>query len=144
VDFQKIAESILERKKYIMPNNNPNTSEIVRLAREKSEMTEKKVFSILKSMIKEKKVINFNTVAKEANVSKSYIYKNESVRNKINLLRNEQSNLRSINNHKSNTSDKSKDVIIESLKFKIERLEKENIELKQALSAKYEDFFEKL
>src|SRR5699024_11800013 len=87
-------------------------------------------------MIKEKKVINYNTVSKESKISKSFLYKNDGIRKKIDMLRNEQSKLKSVVNHKPNTSDKSKDIIIESLKFKIEQLEKENKDLKEALASK--------
>ncbi|MBX4164581.1 DUF6262 family protein [Priestia megaterium] len=127
-----------------MSNKNPNTSKIVELARQKSIDTEKRVFSTIKSLIKNKKVINYNTVSQESNVSKSFLYNNEGIRRKINMLRNEQANLKKVINHKPNTSEKSKDVIIESLKFKIEHLEKENKELKEALKDKYSEFYKNL
>ncbi|WP_322742900.1 DUF6262 family protein, partial [Priestia megaterium] len=62
-----------------MSNKNPDTSKIVELARQKSLDTEKKVFSTIKSMIKNKKVINYNTVSEESNVSKSFLYNNKSL-----------------------------------------------------------------
>lgn len=127
-----------------MANNKPNTSKIIALAKQKSYVTEKKVFETIKSMIKEKKLINYNTVAKESKISKSFLYKNDGIRKKIDMLRNDQSKLKSVANHKPNTSDKSKDTIIESLKFKIERLEKENEDLKEALASKYNDFYKDL
>src|SRR5699024_138026 len=164
----------------------PNTSKIIALAKQKSYDTEKKVFETIKKMIKEKKVINYNTVSKESKISKSFLYKNDGIRKKIDMLRNkqtklkrinnikkkkikkknkisktilnkkdgnqkkidilknEQSKLKSVVNHKPNTSDKSKDIIIESLKFKIERLVKENKDLKEALASKYNDFYKNL
>ncbi|MCP3740922.1 DUF6262 family protein [Rossellomorea sp. BNER] len=127
-----------------MSNKNPNTSKIIEIAKQKSLDTEKKVFSTIKSMIKNKKVINYNTVSQESMVSKSFLYNNEGIRKKIDMLRNEQDNLKNVINHKPNTSDKSKDVIIESLKFKIERLEKDNKDLKAALAAKYSEFYKDL
>jgi hypothetical protein len=133
-----------ERKEKKVSNKNPNTSKIIELAKQKSLDTEKKVFSTIKSMIKNKKVINYNTVSQESLVSKSFLYKNEGIRKKIDMLRNEQVNLKKVVNHKPNTSDKSKDVIIESLKFKIEGLEKENKELREALAAKYSEFYKDL
>ncbi|MGF9945751.1 DUF6262 family protein [Priestia megaterium] len=127
-----------------MSNKNPNTSKIVELARQKSLDTEKKVFSTIKSMIKNKKVINYNTVSQESKVSKSFLYNNEGLRKKIDMLRNEQAALKRIKSYKPNTSEKSKDVIIESLKFRIEHLEKENKELKEAIAVKYSEFYEGL
>src|SRR5699024_7764244 len=113
------------------------TSEIIALAKKKSLDKENIVFNTIKKMIKEKIIINFNTVSIESGVSKSFLYKNQGIRNKIDILRREQSTLKNIINHKPNTSDKSKDTIIESLKNKIERLERENKDLKDALSKKY-------
>lgn len=127
-----------------MSNKSPNTSKIVELAKKKSLDTEKKVFSIIKNMLKNKRVINYNTVSQEGKVSKSFLYNNESIRKKIDMLRNEQVTLKKVVNHKPNTSEKSKDVIIESLKFKIERLEKENKELKESLAVKYSEFYKNL
>ncbi|HFR4149059.1 TPA: DUF6262 family protein [Bacillus cereus] len=127
-----------------MSNKSPNTSKIVELAKKKSLDTEKKVFSIIKSMLKNKRIINYNTVSQEGKVSKSFLYNNESIRKKIDILRNEQVTLKKVANYKPNTSEKSKDVIIESLKFKIERLEKENKELREALMKKYSEFYERL
>lgn len=127
-----------------MSNKSPNTSKIVELAKKKSLDTEKNVFSIIKNMLKNKRVINYNTVSQEGKVSKSFLYNNESIRKKIDMLRNEQVTLKKVVNHKPNTSEKSKDVIIESLKFKIERLEKENKELKESLAIKYSEFYKNL
>ncbi len=128
-----------------MSNKNPNTSKIVELARQKSLDTEKKVFSTIKKHDKKtKKVINYNTVSQESKVSKSFLYNNEGLRKKIDMLRNEQANLKRVKSHKPNTSEKSKDVIIESLKFRIEHLEKENKELKEAIAVKYSEFYEGL
>lgn len=144
MECQKKDVSMWERKEKKLSNKNPNTSKIIELAKQKSLDTEKKVFSTIKSMIKRKKVINYNTVSQESLVSKSFLYKNEGIRKKIDMLRNEQVNLKKVVNHKPNTSDKSKDVIIESLKFKIEGLEKENKELREALAAKYSEFYKDL
>ena len=144
MEYQKKDANMWERKEKKVSNKNPNTSKIIELAKEKSLDTEKQVFLTIKSMIKNKKVINDNTVSIESMVSKSFLYKNEGIRKKIDMLRNEQVNLKSVANHKPNTSDKSKDIIIESLKFKIERLEKENKELKESLAAKYSTFYKDL
>lgn len=144
MEYQNQDVNMWERKEKKMSNKSPNTAKIVELAKQKSLDTEKKVFSTIKSMIKNKKVINYNTVSQESMVSKSFLYKNTSIRNKIDMLRNEQGNLKNVVNHKPNTSDKSKDTIIESLKLKIERLEKENKDLKEALAVNYNEFYKNL
>src|SRR5699024_4630488 len=110
----------------------------------KNKDNKKKLYSKIKSMNKNKKKIKINNVIKESIVSKTFIYKNTGIRNKIDMLRNKQGNLKNVINHKSNTSEKSKDIIIESLKFKIEHLEKENKELKEALETKYSEFYKNL
>jgi len=83
-------------------------------------------------------------MSRESTVSKSYLYKNTGIRKKIDILRKEQNGLKNVVSHKPRTSDKSKDTIIESLKFKIEKLENENEELKNTLEAKYIDFYDNL
>src|SRR5699024_2082778 len=136
-------------------NKKPNTSKIIALAKQKSYDTEKKVFDTIKNMIREKKVINYNTVSKESKISKSFLYKNDGMRKKIDMLRNEQSKIKREDNNKpnkkkkvlklkTNTSDKTKNIIIDYLKFKIEQLEKENKYLKEALASKYNDFYKNL
>ncbi|WLV24596.1 DUF6262 family protein [Aciduricibacillus chroicocephali] len=127
-----------------MANKSPNTNKIIELARLKSHETEKKVFNAIKAMIKNKEKINYNSVSIKSNVSKSFLYKNSSIRGKIDMLRGEQLKLEKVTNHKPNTSDKSKDVIIETLKGKIENLIKENESLKEALASKYNNFYNNL
>lgn len=141
---QKNGVNILERRELSVANKNPNTSRIVELAQKKTSNTEKKVLETIKAMLKQKKAINFNSVSYESKVSKSFLYKNLSIRNKINMLRTEQQGLKNIANHKPNTSDKSKDVIIEALKNKILKLEKENKELKECLAVKYTEFYDEI
>lgn len=141
---QKNDVNILERRELSVANKNPNTSRIVELAQKKTSNTEKKVLETIKAMLKQKKAINFNSVSYESKVSKSFLYKNLSIRNKINMLRTEQQGLKNIANHKPNTSDKSKDVIIEALKNKILKLEKENKELKECLAVKYTEFYDEI
>lgn len=125
-----------------MANKNPDTTKIVELAQTKTSITEKKVLETIKAMLKQKKTINFNSVSYESKVSKSFLYKNTGIRNKINLLRTEQQGLNNKAHYKPNTSDKSKDVIIEALKNKILKLEKENKALKESLTIKYSEFYD--
>src|SRR5699024_12378957 len=91
-----------ERKGRKMSNNKPNTTNIIEMAKQKSKDAEEQVFSTIKSMNKNKKAINFNTVSKESMVSKSFLYKNTGIRNKIDMLRNEHGTLNNVINPKSN------------------------------------------
>ncbi|WP_438872342.1 DUF6262 family protein [Providencia hangzhouensis] len=63
-----------------------NTEEIVRLAKQKSRRTRENVDKVISKLSLEGKTINFNTVAKEANVSKSWLYKEHDIRQRIESL----------------------------------------------------------
>lgn len=67
-----------------------NTDKIVQLAKEKSDRTRGNVEKVISKMSLEGKTINFNTVALEANVSKSWLYKEYNIRKRIEDLRNRQ------------------------------------------------------
>lgn len=118
-----------------MANKSPDTSGIMRHAKAKSEKAVKRVDAAVKSMIKEGKVINFKTVAKEADVSTTYLYKNTLIKERIIHLRNQQTGGGVMHPPKKkaklNVSDASKDVIIETLRRRIKRLEEELGELKR-------------
>ena len=51
---------------------------------------EKNVDKVISKLSLEGKTINFNTVAKEANVSKSWLYKEHDIRQRIESLRKQQ------------------------------------------------------
>jgi hypothetical protein len=84
-------------------------------------------------MLKQQKTINFSSVSAEAGVSTAYLYTQESIRERIKLLRKQQEGLPSVKQVKRNMGDASKDVIIATLRDKIKILEKENKTLKDQL-----------
>lgn len=114
-------------------NKNPNTDGISLFAKKKSELALQRVEKTIKELVRNQELINFNNVANRASVSKSFLYNNLELRNRIEHLRKQQIGLKSGNNVKRKTSDSSKDVIIASLKNKNEELKKEIKELKQQL-----------
>ena len=116
-----------------MANKEPNTQPLIKHSKMKTKITLEKVDLALKTMIKNQMLINFNTVSKEANVSKAFLYKNQMLRIRIETLRNQQIGLSSPKKVKRNMSDQSKDVLIETLKKRIQKLEKENDSLKMRL-----------
>lgn len=122
-----------------MSNKKPNTEGILKNAEEKTKIAIEKVEVAINQMLKEDLDINFNAVAVHSGVSKSFLYKNAYLKEKISQLRNNQV---AITKEKKVTPD-SKDVIIQALKNKIEKLEKENKELKKQkkdeLSKLYEE-----
>lgn len=116
-----------------MANKEPNTKLLIKHSKMKTERAFKKVDTALKIMIKNQVLINFNTVSKEANVSKAFLYKNQSLRLRVETLRNQQTGLSSPKKVKRNMSDSSKDVLIDSLRKRVVKLEKENDALKSRL-----------
>lgn len=126
-----------------MPKQLRNTEKIVQLAKEKSERTKVNVEKIISKMSLEGKTINFNAVAKESNVSKSWLYKEESIRRRIVELRDCQINSLSQNVKKQKRSLKSEEVLIKTLKIRIRELERENIHLKKQVEQLYGNVYSK-
>lgn len=98
-------------------------------ARNKSKEASIRVENAIKKAIKEQEKINFNSIASSANVSRSFLYNNKCFRERIETLRRQQNSVKSLNSVKYNTSEKSKDTIIEALRFKVRELEKEKRKL---------------
>lgn len=96
---------------------------MVEFNKEKSSSKSKSVDESIKRLIKEGKPINFNTVAKGADVSKSYLYNNPDHRRRIEELRRQQEGRAWKSQTKSQKSDASKDVIVASLKKRVRELE---------------------
>jgi len=64
-------------------------------------------------------------------ISKSFLYTNKQIRERIESLRNQQQQVKSPKAVKRNMSDESKDATIEMLRERIKRLEAENKRLKE-------------
>lgn len=127
-----------------MPNYNPNTKALIDYSKRKTSNTQKKVEEALKRMIKRQMKINFNSVSEEASVSKGFLYKDEELRHRIETLRKQQDGLSSPKQVKRNMSDKSKDVLIASLRNRIEKLEEENKRLKKQLQKDLGQFYKQI
>ena len=118
-----------------MGNKNPNTSEIIRLKRQESELKKQAVLSILKELELLDDTLN-NPISKaeicrRAGVSKTflYTYKNELIE-PINKAINQQNKKMRVISQKQVFTETSKDRVIESLKRRIQSLEEENKKLK--------------
>ncbi|WP_193065550.1 DUF6262 family protein [Oceanobacillus oncorhynchi] len=127
-----------------MANKNPRVDGILNYSKAKTEKSIKKVNTALNHMIKKQLKINFNSVAEEARVSKSFIYKNPELRSRIEALREQQEGLSSPKEIKRNTSENSKDVIIASLRNRVKRLEKENKEIKEQLKVQFGKIYKEI
>ncbi|MEH7502492.1 DUF6262 family protein [Neobacillus drentensis] len=127
-----------------MGNQKPNISGLLDIAIEKKEKTLEKVEEAIKQMIKTQQKINFNSVAANASVSKTYLYKNADISKRIKHPRSQQEGISNIKQVKRNVSDESKDVIIASLRKRVKELEKENNELKEQVKIIYGNIYNHL
>lgn len=118
-----------------------NTEEIVRLAKQKSRRTRENVDKVISKLSLEGKTINFNTVAKEANVSKSWLYKEHDIRQRIESLRERQITSNVVSKPKK--SSRSEEILIKTLKRRVMELEKENKKLQNQIQKLYGDLYNK-
>lgn len=126
-----------------MANHNPTIDSLVKYNKDKTLKTIKKVDEAIKALIKDKENINFNSVSTMSGVSKSFLYTNQTIKERIIFLRNQEKGLPSRKANKSNMSDKSKDVIIESLRRKVKKLEEEKLELEKKVNANLSEIYNK-
>ena len=118
-----------------MANKNPNTSEIVRLKKQESELKRQSVLSVLKELTLLDDPIN-NPISKaeicrRAGVSKTFLYTyKEELIEPINKAINQQNKKMRVISQKQVFTETSKDRVIESLKRRIQSLEQENKKLK--------------
>jgi uncharacterized small protein (DUF1192 family) len=91
------------------------------------------------------KTVNFNTVAIAAGVTKSYLYNQPNLRERIAAMRQHQGRLRLVSAPcETGRTDKSKDILLESKNRRIADLEAENTRLKAELKAALGKLYEKL
>ncbi|MFN6558614.1 MAG: DUF6262 family protein [Nostoc sp. ChiSLP01] len=105
-------------------------------AQKKRQEAFEKVEQGIQKLLKERKVINFNTVAQASGVSKAWLYKEPEIKSRIEHLRTNNSKTKEIP-PKQKSSDASKDAIIKTLKERIKKLEAENRGLRDQHEAIY-------
>ncbi|WP_155008711.1 DUF6262 family protein [Priestia megaterium] len=106
--------------------------------------TYKKVDEVIKRLIRINEKINFNSVSNEAGVAKATLYNNRDLRDRIELLRQQQSQVSTPKQIKLEMTQNNKDALIASLKRKNQKLEEENKQLKEQLKIAYGDVYKKL
>jgi S-adenosylmethionine:tRNA-ribosyltransferase-isomerase (queuine synthetase) len=135
-----------------MPANSPlkpNTTGLLAHAQRKSQQTQHRVHQAIDQLLKEQQIVNFNTIAKTANVTKSYLYAHQDVRERIEALRTQQGQERierqwaERQQHRART-DKTKDVLLEARNRRIKALEAENRKLKEDLKVAYGKLYDRL
>jgi len=106
--------------------------------------TNKKVDETIRFLIKNGKPINFNSVANESGISKATLYNNSDIRERIELLRQQQVQDPTASQSRKQIDENNKDAIIESLKRKIKKLESENKKLNDQLKVAYGDIYKSI
>ncbi len=125
--------------------SNYNRSEHLKeLHSKRKAITQEKVDKAIQRLIKAQKPINFNSVANESGITKKTLYNNKEIKERIETLRHQQSQVPIQSQIKREMNDNNKDAIIASLKRKIKRLEEENKELKEQVKINYADIYRQL
>ena len=113
-----------------------NTEGIKKAAEEKREKAFQKTEAAIKQLIKEGKEISFAAVAQSAGVSRAWLYQNESVRVRIEQLRNQTEVSKRLPSNLQ-PSESSKDTMIATLRERLKKLENENRGLRTNLEVAY-------
>lgn len=125
--------------------SNYNRSEHLKeLHSKRKAITQEKVDKAIQRLIKAQRPINFNSVANESGITKKTLYNNKGIKERIETLRHQQSQVPTPSQIKREMNDNNKDAIIASLKRKIKRLEEENKELKEQVKINYVDIYKQL
>ena len=111
-----------------------NTKGLEEYYKKKTEIAINKVNKAIENLLNNGSKINFNVVANESGVAKTFLYENLEIKEKIEALRNKQVNNEINQRAKFDKTSKSKDVIIATKDRKIEKLESENKKLKDELN----------
>lgn len=116
-----------------------NTDGLASAARNRRQSTIKRVNAAIQNLAAEKKTINFNSVAKAANVGKTWLYKEAEIKAIILGYRDKNTELKTPNKSTPSSSD-SKEALIKMLKEHIKQVESENRELKKQVEILYGKF----
>ena len=101
-------------------------------AQEKAVKTARRAEEAIARLLKEQRPINFKTVAETAGISTAWLYGNEALKQRIMHLRLQQVPAVQVKiPSREQASNASKDAMIAALRQRIQKLEKENRELKQ-------------
>lgn len=119
-----------------MANPNPNITKMVNYAKKRTEECRVKVDDAISQMLKQNIDINFNSVSRQADVSKGFLYSHKDIKDKITMLRSNTQRKRYFP-RKAPLNDSSKNVIIDRQKLKIKDLNKEISKLRHELQILY-------
>lgn len=105
-------------------------------AQKKREETFEKVEKGIQRLIKEKRSITFNAVAEASEVSKTWLYKEPKVKERIEHLRSQSTGKKQIP-PKQRASDSSLKAMVQTLKARVQKLEAENRDLRRQNQVAY-------
>ncbi|HDR7001345.1 TPA: transposase [Bacillus cereus] len=97
----------------------------------RKQETKIKIEEAIKRLTKNSKAINFNSVAKEAGVSKATLYNHPELKERIDFLRNQQE--KAFQNSRIKRDENNQNAVIASLKRRIEKLEAKNKDLEKEI-----------
>jgi predicted RNase H-like nuclease (RuvC/YqgF family) len=107
-------------------------------AQRKAATTAQRAEAAIALLIKEQRPINFNAVAQTAGISTAWLYGNTAIKERIMHLRTQQTPKAQIKiPPKEQASSASKDAMIAALRQRIQKLEKENSDLKRQVEVAY-------
>lgn len=121
-----------------------STKGLKEYAKQKSKITLERVDKAIRELSLTEQKINFNIISQLSGVSKTYLYNNKEVKNRIEELRQKQLNKTMNKRAKYDKTSKSKDIIILAKDKKIKELEQENKKLKEQLEVLRGKLYEKM
>ena len=112
-----------------------NTAGLIANVNLRKEEKRRRVEEAITRLLREHQAINFNSVAKAAGVSKTYLYTQTLFRDRIEALRQKEREqmVRERVAHSTGKTDAAKDLVILAKERRIKELEEENRKLKQQL-----------
>jgi hypothetical protein len=113
-----------------------NTTGLVAHAHQRKEEKRKRVDEAIALLLRNQQAINFNTVAKAAGVSKTYLYCQPQLRDRIEALRQQEreQTVRERMARPTGKTNAAKDLVILAKERRIKELEEENRKLKHQLN----------
>lgn len=110
-----------------------DTTGLTEHARRRAQQARQRVDQAITTLVRENKPINFNSVASTAGVTKSYLYTQSDIRERIEGLRKTHAPVKKHRLPASERTDASKEMLLAAKDRRIQALETENRRLKEEL-----------
>jgi hypothetical protein len=123
-----------------------NTTSLVAHAHQRKEEKRKRVDEAITRLLRDHQTVNFSTVVKAAGVSKTYLYSQPQLRDRIEALRQQEreQTVRERVARPIGKTNAAKDLVILAKERRIKELEEENRKLKHQLSVALGKAYERL